>query len=64
MYRSGKQGQKSDMLTWQSQDLPANFSDERIANQLWILLPSEWFEKIWLVFINPKLAWDKDDVDK
>ena len=27
-----------------------NFFDEWIANQLWILLSSEQFEKIWLVF--------------
>ena len=38
MYQSDKQDQKSDILTWQSQDLPMNSSDERIANWLWILL--------------------------
>ena len=42
----------------------ANFSDERIVNQLQILLSSKQFEKIQLVFINFKLAQDEDDVDK
>ena len=50
MYWSDKQDQKSDILTWWTQDLSVNSSDEWIANQLWILLSSEWFEKIWLVF--------------
>ena len=52
------------MLTQQSQDLPVNFSDERIANQLQILLSSKQFEKIQLVFTNLKLAQDEDDIDK
>ena len=64
MYWSGNQGQKLNTLTWQSQDLSANFSDEQIANWLQILLSSEQFEKIQLVFINPKLDKDKSEIDK
>ena len=55
IYQSGKLNQKSDMLTWQSQDLSTNFSDKQIANQLWILLSSECFEKIQLIFANNDL---------
>ena len=29
-----------------------SFFDEWIANWLWILLSSEWFKKIWLVFTH------------
>ena len=50
MYWFSKQGQKSDILTWQTQDLPASSSNEQIANQLQILLSLKQFEKIWLVF--------------
>ena len=51
-YQSDKQDQKSDVLTQQIQDLSANFSDEQIVNQLWILLSSEQFEKIWFMFTH------------
>jgi transposase InsO family protein len=70
-YRPGKQGQKPDALTRRTQDLPANSSDERIANRLRILLPPERFEKIRLVFtrndefddINLSENIDKWDMD-
>jgi hypothetical protein len=29
MYCPGKQGEKPDILTWQSQDLPKGFSDKQ-----------------------------------
>jgi RNase H-like domain found in reverse transcriptase/Reverse transcriptase (RNA-dependent DNA polymerase)/Integrase zinc binding domain/Integrase core domain/Chromo (CHRromatin Organisation MOdifier) domain/Aspartyl protease len=64
MYRPGKQGQKPDALTRRSQDLPANSSDERIANRLRVLLPPERFEKIRLVFTDPELNEDMTETDK
>ena len=64
MYWSGNQDQKSDTLTWWSQDLPTNFSDEWIANWLWILLSSEQFEKIQLVFTDSELDKDESEIDK
>ena len=50
MYWSDKQDQKSDVLTQQIQDLSVNFFNKQIANWLQILLSSEQFEKIQLVF--------------
>ena len=50
MYQSDKQDQKSDILTWQIQNLFTNSSDEQIANQLQILLSFKQFEKIQLMF--------------
>ena len=41
-----------------------NVNDEQIINQFWILLFSEWFEKIWLVFMNHKLNEEKAEIDK
>ena len=52
------------MLIWQSQDLFANADDEWITNWFQILLFSEQFEKIWLVFINYKLNEKKAEIDK
>ena len=64
MYQSGKQGQKPDVLTWQSQDLLMNANDKQIVNQFWILLSSEWFEKIQLVFTDHKLNEEKAEINK
>ena len=64
MYQSDNQDQKPNMLTWWSQDLPANFFDEWVANWLWILLSSEWFKKIWLVFTDFELNKDEFKIDK
>ena len=64
MYWFGNQDQKPDMLTQWSQDLLMNFSDEWVANWLWILLSFKWFEKIWLVFTDPELDKDKSEIDK
>ena len=64
MYQPGKQDQKLNVLTWWTQDLLMNFSDEWVTNWLWILLSSEWFEKIWLVFTDPKLDKDESEIDK
>ena len=64
MYQSDNQNQKSDMLTWWSQDLSVNFFDEWIANQLQILLLFEQFEKIWLVFTDSELDKDESEIDK
>ena len=64
MYQSDKQNQKSDMLTWWSQDLSVNADDEWIANQFQILLSLKQFEKIWLVFINHEFNKEKIEINK
>src|SRR5205814_3248828 len=64
MYRPGKMGQKPDALTRRSQDLPANASDERIANRTRILLPPERFEKLRLVFSNANFNERESEVDR
>ena len=63
-YQSGKQDQKFDMLTWQSQDLSVNADDKWIVNWFQILLFPEWFEKIQLVFMNHKLNEEKAEINK
>ena len=63
-YQSDKQNQKSDVLTQQSQDLSVNADDEWIVNQFQILLFSEQFEKIWLIFMNHELNEEKTEINK
>ena len=64
MYQSDKQDQKSDVLTWQSQDLFANADNEWIMNWFQVLLFLKWFEKIQLVFINHELNEKKAEINK
>ena len=63
-YQSDKQNQKSDMLTWQLQNLSVNVNDEQIINQFWILLFLKWFEKIWFIFTNHEFNEEKTETDK
>ena len=63
-YQSDKQDQKSDILTWQSQNLLMNADDKWIVNQFWVLLFSEQFEKIWLVFTDYEFNKEKAEIDK
>ena len=63
-YQSGKQDQKSDTLTQQLQNLPANADNKQIVNQFQVLLFSKKFEKIWLVFINYELNEEKAEINK
>ena len=51
-------------MTQQSQDLSANSNNEQITNWFWVLLSSEQFEKIQLVFMNHKLNEKKFEIDK
>ena len=41
-----------------------NTNDKQIMNWFQILLFSEWFEKIWLVFMNHKLNEKKAEINK
>ena len=63
-YQSDKQDQKSDVLIWWLQDLSVNADNEWITNWFQILLFSEWFEKIQLVFMNHELNEKKAEINK
>jgi transposase InsO family protein len=63
-YRPGRLGQKPDALTRRSQDLPADASDERIANRSRILLPPERFEKLRPMFMDAELDQNELEIDK
>ena len=52
------------MLTQQLQDLLTNADNKQIMNQFQVLLFSEQFEKIQLVFINYKLNEKKTEINK
>ena len=41
-----------------------NVNDEQITNWFWVLLFSEQFEKIWLVFMNHELNEEKAEINK
>jgi transposase InsO family protein len=45
MYRPGKQGEKPDILTRRSQDLPKGFSDDRQRHQFQTLLQAEHLDE-------------------
>ncbi|KAH8429271.1 uncharacterized protein LDX57_006938, partial [Aspergillus melleus] len=45
MYRSGKQGEKPDILTRRSQDLPQGADDTREKERFQVLLPTQHLDE-------------------
>jgi hypothetical protein len=63
MYRPGKQGEKPDILTRRSQDLPKGFSDERQKHQFQTLLQADHLDEDIKKALNVLFCADEIDDD-